>query len=129
MTGRNRCNFSPRFRLEVARRVLDQHDTVADAATAMNAGKFTMDKWVRQLNEEQGRKSPTASPTIPEQIERRELSKNYRVLDVRLPEKFSLVEKLRVRFPVAIVCMYLGSIAAVINTGGNRRRLMPHAWY
>ena len=56
MTGRNRRNFSPEFRLEAAQLVLDQHYTVADAATAMNVGKSTMDKWVRQLKEERAGK-------------------------------------------------------------------------
>jgi transposase len=49
MTGRNRRIFSPEFRLEAAQLVLDQHYTTA---TAMNVGKSTMDKWVRQLKEE-----------------------------------------------------------------------------
>ncbi|EMQ3553717.1 IS3 family transposase, partial [Escherichia coli O18/18ac:H49] len=31
-----------------------------------------------------------------------------RALDVRLPEQFSLVEKLRARFPVAVVCNVFG---------------------
>ncbi len=44
-----RRNFSPEFRLEAAQLVLDQHYTVAAAATAMNVGKSTMHKWVRQL--------------------------------------------------------------------------------
>ncbi|MCF8580762.1 IS3 family transposase [Enterobacter ludwigii] len=114
MTGRNRRNFSPEFRLEAAQLVLDKHYTVAAAATAMNVGKSTMDKW---LKEERAGKFPTASPMTPEQIEIRELKKRlqrveierdilkkgYRALDVRLPEQFSLVEKLRARFPVAVV--------------------------
>ncbi|MBU9843599.1 transposase [Rahnella sp. FRB 231] len=50
MTGRNRRNFSPEFRLEAAQLVLDQHYTVAAAATAMNVGKSTMDKWVRRAS-------------------------------------------------------------------------------
>ena len=73
MTGRNRRNFSPEFRLEAAQLVLDQHYTVAAAATAMNVGKSTMDKWVRLLNEERAGKSPTASPLTPEKIRFREL--------------------------------------------------------
>lgn len=73
MTGRNRRIFSPEFRLEVAQLVLDQHYTVAAAATAMNVGKSTMHKWVRQLKEERAGKSPTASQMTPEQIEIREL--------------------------------------------------------
>lgn len=59
MTGRNRRNFSPGFRLEAAQLLLDQHYTVAAAATAMNVGKSTMDKWVRQLKGERAGKSPT----------------------------------------------------------------------
>ena len=69
MTGRNRRNFSPEFRLEAAQLVIDQHYTVAAAATAMNVGKSTMDKWVRQLKEERAGKSPIVSPMTPEQIE------------------------------------------------------------
>ena len=49
MIGRNRRNFSPGFRFADAQLVLDQHYSLA--ATAMNVGKSTMDKWVRQLKE------------------------------------------------------------------------------
>ena len=49
MTGRNRRNFSPEFRLEAAQLVLDQHYTVAAAATAMNVGKSTMDNGFASL--------------------------------------------------------------------------------
>ena len=82
MTGRNRRNFSPEFRLEAAQLVLDQHYTVAAAATAMNVGKSTMDKWVRQLKEERGGKSPIASPMTPEQIEIRELKKKLQRVEM-----------------------------------------------
>ncbi|SPZ51984.1 Uncharacterised protein [Serratia quinivorans] len=78
MTGRNRRNFS----LEAAQLVLDQHYTVAAAATAMNVGKSTMDKWVRQLKEERAGKSPTASPMTPEQIEIRELKKRLQRIEI-----------------------------------------------
>lgn len=82
MTGRNRRSFSPEFRLEAAQLVLDQHYTVAAAATAMNVGKSTMDKWVRQLKEERAGKSPTASPMTPEQIEIRELKKRLQHVEM-----------------------------------------------
>ena len=82
MTGRNRRNFSPGFRLEAAQLLLDQHYTVAAAATAMNVGKSTMDKWVRQLKEEGAGKSPTASPKTPEQIEIRELKKRLQRIEM-----------------------------------------------
>ncbi|WP_114987154.1 IS3 family transposase [Pragia fontium] len=122
MIRNSRRNFSPEFRLEAAQLVLDQHYTVTAAATAMNVGKSTMDKWVRQLKEERAGKSPKASPMTPEQLRIRELEKRlqriemendifkkgYRALDVRLPEQFSLVERLRTRFPVAFICNVFG---------------------
>jgi transposase len=80
MTGRNRRNFSPEFRLEAAQLVLDQHYTVA--AAAMNVGKSTMDKWVRQLKEERAGKSPIASPMTPDQIEIRELKKRLQRVEM-----------------------------------------------
>ncbi|CNL13066.1 transposase and inactivated derivatives [Yersinia intermedia] len=82
MTGRNKRNFSPEFRREAAQLVLAQHFTVAAAATAMNVGKSTMDKWVRQLKEERGGKSPVASPMTPEQIEIRELKKRIQRIEM-----------------------------------------------
>ncbi|EJH28948.1 transposase OrfAB, subunit A [Vibrio cholerae CP1041(14)] len=48
---------------------------MTEAAQAMNVGKSTMDKWVRQLREERQGKTPKASPMTPEQIEIRELKK------------------------------------------------------
>jgi transposase len=47
---------------------------VTEAAQAMNVGKSTMDKWVRQL-------TPKASPMTPEQIEIRELKKKLALLE------------------------------------------------
>jgi len=82
MTGRNRCNFSPEFRLEAAQLLLDQHYTVAATTTAMNVGKSTMDKWIPQLKEERAGKSPTASPVTPEQIEIRDLKKRLQRVEM-----------------------------------------------
>jgi len=76
MTGRNRRNFSPEFRPEAAHRVVEQHYTAA--ATAMNVGKSTMDKWVRQLKEERVGKSPMT----PEQIELPELKKRLQRVEM-----------------------------------------------
>ena len=82
MTGGNRRNFIPEFRLEAAQLVLDQHDTVAAAADVMNVIKSKMHKWVRQLKEERAGKSPTASPMTPEQIEIRELKKRLQRVEM-----------------------------------------------
>ncbi|MBF4326986.1 transposase, partial [Vibrio anguillarum] len=75
MTKRARRLFSAEFKLEAAQLVLDQNYSVTEAAQAMNVGKSTMDKWVRQLREERQGKTPKASPMTPEQIEIRELKK------------------------------------------------------
>jgi len=49
MKKKIRRTFSSKFKLEAAQLVVDQNYTVMEAAEAMNVGKSTMDKWVRQL--------------------------------------------------------------------------------
>ncbi|EIQ19731.1 transposase family protein [Shigella flexneri K-1770] len=107
-------NFSAEFKRESAQLVVDQKYTVADAAKAMDVGLSTMTRWVKQLRDERQGKTPKASPITPEQIEIRELrkklqriemeneilKKGYRALDVRLPEQFSIIGKLRAHYPV-----------------------------
>lgn len=89
MTKRIRRLFSAEFKLEAAQLVLDQNHSIAEAAKAMNVGKSTMDKWVRQLKNERLGKSPKASPITPEQIEIRELKKKL----ARLEEHNSILKK------------------------------------
>lgn len=89
MTKRARRLFSAEFKLEAAQLVLDQNYSVIEAAQAMNVGKSTMDKWVRQLREERQGKTPKASPMTPEQIEIRELKKKL----ARLEEHNEILKK------------------------------------
>lgn len=89
MKKRTRRLFSPEFRLESAQLVLDQNYSVVEAAQAMNVGKSTMDKWVRQLKEERQGKTPKASPMTPDQIEIRELRKKV----ARLEEHNEILKK------------------------------------
>jgi transposase len=90
MTKRTRRLFSAEFKLEAAQLVLDQNYSVTEAAQAMNVGKSTMDKWVRQLREERQGKTPKASsPMTPEQIEIRELKKKL----ARLEEHNEILKK------------------------------------
>lgn len=68
--------FSPEYRLEAAQLVVDQNYTVREAATAMNVGLSTMDKWARQLRQERNGESPkTATPMTPDQLKIRQLEK------------------------------------------------------
>ncbi|EEC0964595.1 IS3 family transposase [Salmonella enterica subsp. enterica] len=115
-------NFSAEFKRESAQLVVDQNYTVADAAKAMDVGLSTMTRWVKQLRDERQGKTPKASPMTPEQIEIRELrkklqriemdneifKKGYRTPDVRLPEQFSIIGKLRAHYPVVTLCHVFG---------------------
>lgn len=89
MTKRTRRLFSAEFKLESAQLVLDQNYSIIEAAQAMNVGKSTMDKWVRQLREERQGKHPKASPITSEQIEIRELKKQL----ARLQEHNEILKK------------------------------------
>ena len=89
MTNRNRRTFSAEFKLEAAQLVLNQNYSISDAAQAMNIGKSTMDKWVRQLKGEMQGVSPKASPMTPEQIEIRELKKKL----ARIEEHNEILKK------------------------------------
>jgi len=82
MTKRTRANFSPEFRLESAQLVVDQEYSVREAAEAMNVGKSTMDKWVRQLREERKGNSPKASPMTEDQRRIRALEKQVKRLEM-----------------------------------------------
>ncbi|WP_442800720.1 IS3 family transposase [Shewanella sp. AS16] len=122
MTKKTRPTYSLEFRLEAAQLVVDQNYSVMDAAKAMGVSKSGMEKWVRQLKQERMGSSPKATPMTPEQIEIRELKKKidrleehnaipkkgYRSLDVRLPEQFSLVEKLKQSHTVKRICEVFG---------------------
>lgn len=82
-------NFTPEFRLESAQLVVDQGYSVKEAATAMNVGKSTMDKWVRQLKEERKGVSPKATPMTPDQLKIRELEKKI----ARIEEEKTILKK------------------------------------
>ncbi len=89
MTKRTRRLFNAEFKLESAQLVLDQNHSIVEAAQAMNVGKSTMDKWVRQLREERQGTKPKASPITPEQIEIRDLKKQL----ARLKEHNEILNK------------------------------------
>ncbi len=62
-------NFSAEIKRESAQLAVDQNYTVADAASATDAGLATMTPWVKHLlNDRQG-KTPIASPIAPELME------------------------------------------------------------
>lgn len=82
MNNKTRPTFSPEFRLEFAQLVLDKGYSVRQAAQAMNVGKSSMDKWVRQLREERVGMPPKATPMTPDQLRIRELEKRLKQVEL-----------------------------------------------
>jgi len=82
-------HFKPEFRQEVAELVLDKNYSVKEAATAMNVGKSTVDKWVRQLRKERDGLETKAGPISPELRRIKELERENR----RLKEEKEILKK------------------------------------
>jgi len=72
MTSRTRRTFTQDFKLEAAQLVVEQGYSIRQAAEAINVGKSTMDKWVRQLKNEHKGIVNHASPLTPDQRKIRE---------------------------------------------------------
>ena len=82
MTTRNKRNFSPEFRLESAKLVLEQGYSVKEAAEAINVGKSTLDKWVRQLSAERNGLPNSGAPITPDQQRIKELEKKLKRVEM-----------------------------------------------
>jgi len=89
MTKRKRPNFTPEFRLECAQLVVDKGYSVIEASQAMNVGKSSLDKWVRQLRGERNSITSKATPLTPDQLEIRELKKRI----ARIEEEKEILKK------------------------------------
>lgn len=82
MTKKTRPTFTQDFKLESARLVLEQGYSIREAATAMNVGKSTMDKWVRQLKNERNGISDQAKALTPDQRKIKDLEKRIRRIEL-----------------------------------------------
>lgn len=81
MTRKRRPNFSPEFKLESARLVVDQNYSVRQAAEAVNVSSTSMDKWARQLREERNGTSSMPNALTPEQRKIQELEKHIKRIE------------------------------------------------
>ncbi len=89
MTKRTKPNFTPEFRLECAQLVVDKGHSVLETAKAMNVGKSSLDKWVRQLKNERNGLMSKAMPLTPDQLEIRALKKRI----ARIEEEKEILKK------------------------------------
>ena len=89
MTRRTRPTYTPEFKLECAQLVIDKDYSVIEASRAMNVGKSSLDKWVRQLRGERNGITSKATPLTPEQLKIRELEKRI----MRIEEEKEILKK------------------------------------
>ncbi|EFC4093660.1 IS3 family transposase [Escherichia coli] len=122
MNKKTKRTFTPEFRLECARLIVDKGYSYRQASEAMNVGSTTLESWVRQLRRERQGIAPSATPITPDQQRIRELEKQVRrleeqntifkkgycTLDVRLAERFTIVARLSGSHTVVNLCSALG---------------------
>ena len=82
MTGKTRRTFTPEFKLKAAQLVAEQNYSIREAASAMNVGKSTMDKWVRQLRSERQGVSNHPTAITPDQRKIKELEKTIKRIEM-----------------------------------------------
>ncbi len=82
MTMQRRRTFTPEFKLESAQLVIEQNYSIREAANAMNVGKSTMDKWVRQLRNELNGTATHPTALTPDQRTIKALEKRIRRVEL-----------------------------------------------
>lgn len=82
MTRKKQKSFSAEFRLEVAKLVVDEGYSTAEASKAMSVGLSTVHKWVKQLKDERNGITPKTSALTPEQRKIKELEKQIKRIEL-----------------------------------------------
>lgn len=70
---RQRRTFTPEFKLEAARLVLDQGYAISQASQSLDVGETALRRWVEQLQAERSGQTPTSKALTPEQQKIQEL--------------------------------------------------------
>jgi len=89
MSKRTRATFNQEFRLDVVKLVLEQGYSIREAAEAMNVGKSTVDKWVRDYRRVNSAGAGSGAPVSHEQQRIRELERENR----RIKEENEILKK------------------------------------
>ena len=82
MTIQNRKTFTSEFKLEAAQLVIEHGYSTGEAALAMNVGKSTMSRWVRQLKSELNGTATHPTALSPDQRKIKELEKRIRRIEL-----------------------------------------------
>ncbi|NJD85841.1 transposase [Candidatus Erwinia dacicola] len=75
-------HFTPEFKLEAAKLVVDHRYTYVKAAEAVNVSHSAIPRWVNKLRLERQGKTPARLPLTPEQLELREARKKIQRLEM-----------------------------------------------
>ena len=78
---RQRRSFTPEFKLEAACLVLDQGYSIPQASKSLDVGETALRRWVDQLREERGDKTPNSKAMTEEQKRIQELEKRVKELE------------------------------------------------
>lgn len=76
-----RRSFTPEFKVEAARLVLDEGYSIARASRAMDVGSTAIRRWVAQLQDERGGGEPDTPAITPERRRIQELEAQVRQLE------------------------------------------------
>lgn len=77
-----RKQFTPEFKTEIAKLMVDQNYSVQDACKAADAGESAVRRWRAQyLAEKQGEVLPNTQPITSEQIEIQQLKQRIKQLE------------------------------------------------
>ncbi len=82
MTTQNRKTFTPEFKLEAAQLVIEHGYSTGEAAVAVNVGKSTMSRWVRQLKSELNGTATHPTALTQDQRKIKELEKRIRQIEM-----------------------------------------------
>jgi len=82
MTTDNRRTFTSDFKLEAAQLVVEHDYSVREAARAVNIGRSTMSRWVRQLKSELNGTATHATALTVDQRKIKELEKRIRQIEM-----------------------------------------------
>lgn len=77
---RQRRSFTTEFKLEAASLVLDQGYSVSEACKSLDVGESVLRRWVDQLRDERGGKTPTSKAMTEEQKRIQELETEKQIL-------------------------------------------------
>ncbi len=77
---KNRRNFTPEFKLEVAKKIVQQQHSVAELCRELDVGETAVRRWVAQYTAELNGQRGVGLPLTPDQQRIRQLEAELRIV-------------------------------------------------